>query len=210
MAANPTLIHWGKTVPSGLALTPAEICYAIAIVIIFAVYMRMRMLRNAAKAVRIVARNKDKIWSEERLKFGTADLFRDIRAAWSKGNLAAVQKHLEPLLYAEWSARLAGPYPRGGVHEASLLSIYDVEIMNAKDYLDNSKDEFTARISFSGPGRATGRTGSGITGERLFVEYWKMGRHKDAWRVREVMRDGVPAGISLALDPSVDGGGGGQ
>jgi hypothetical protein len=37
----------------------------------------------------------------------------------------------------------------------------------------------------------------------LFVEYWKMGRSGNRWKVREITRDGVLARMSLALEPTI-------
>ncbi|HKP94858.1 MAG TPA: TIM44-like domain-containing protein [Fibrobacteria bacterium] len=191
------LFHWEKTVP----LTPSNVLYGLAGLVIVATYLRMRMLRNAAKARETVSKSRDKAWNREKLRQGTADMFREIQAAWNQGNAAKLERRLERKLFEEWSERLASLKLKGERRSMAHITVHKVEILNAKDYLDNTRDEFTARISFDGLETVGEAEGEDRAEEGRLVEYWKMGRSGEAWKVREVMRDGVLARISLALEP---------
>ncbi|GEM_PF-5859088 len=197
------LFHWGKTVPSGIHITPSEICFAAAALILFVFYIRMKMRFNEAEAARILARSHEAAWNERDLKLGVIETFKDVQDAWGKGDFPRLHALLERKLYQEWQLRKAEADMADGTRETvSDVTVNEVEIVNAKDFFDNSKDEFTARISFNAT-EAVIRSGTETRIENgVFVEYWKMARLRDQWKVREIMRDGLLVRMSLALDPS--------
>lgn len=212
MASNVShardIIHTEKTVPFGLHIKPSHICFALAAILIAALYHRRRFKPNMVKAVRIVPGNRDAAWEEANLKLGTVETFKEVQAAWSNGDLAALSRYVEKNLCREWELhkvemRMAELRVADKGREISGVTVHEVEIINAKDYLDNAKDEFVARISFNAVD-ATYRDKEAIRIEDgHFIEFWKMGRFQDRWKVREISRDGVLAKLSMALGPSI-------
>jgi predicted lipid-binding transport protein (Tim44 family) len=196
------LIHWEKTVPSGFELRPSHVCFAGAAVLLVAFYFRLKFRANAAAAARILAASRDAAWNERDLKLGMQETFKEVQTAWAEGNPAKLSLLLERPLYQEWEMRKAEERLAGTRQVVSDAVLQEVEIVNAKDLLDNSKDEFIARLTFHATeaqyrGDVAVKSGSG-----LITEYWKMGRMKDRWKVREIQRDGVLVRMSLALEPS--------
>jgi predicted lipid-binding transport protein (Tim44 family) len=196
------LIHWEKTVPSGFELRPSYICFAGAAVLLLAFYIRIRLRANAAAAARIVAASRDAVWNERDLKLGMHETFKDVQTASAQGNLARLGNLLERPLYQEWELRRAEERMSGVRQVISDITLQEVEIVNARDLLDNSKDEFIARLTFSAT-ESQYRDGLAVqSGNGVFTEYWKMGRAKDRWKVREIQRDGVLVRMSLAWESS--------
>jgi predicted lipid-binding transport protein (Tim44 family) len=201
-SAARELIHWEKTVPSGFELRPSHVCFAGAAVLLVAFYVRLKLRANAAAAARILAASRDAAWNERDLKLGMQDTFKEVQAAWAQGNLAKLSLLLERPLYQEWELRRAEERLAGTRQVVSDAILQEVEIVNAKDLLDNSKDEFIARLTFHAT-EAQHRDGQVLkSGNGFITEYWKMGRMKDRWKVREIQRDGVLVRMSLALEPS--------
>jgi hypothetical protein len=197
------LIRREETVPFGLQIKPSHICFGLAAIIIAALYYRRRFKSNAVKAARIVTGNRDPAWEEENLRIGTVETFKEVQAAWSKGDLEGLSRYVEKKLCKEWELRKAELRMAGERHEVSCITVDEVEIINAKDYLDNAKDEFIARICFNAVDATHGDRGVVRREDGRFIEFWKMGRYQDRWKVREISRDGVLARMSLALEPTV-------
>lgn len=201
-SAARELIHWEGTVPSGFELRPSYICFAGAAVLLASFYVRLKLRANAAAAARILAAGRDAAWNERDLKLGMEETFKEVQTAWAKGDLVKLSALLERPLYREWEMRRAEERLAGTRQAVSGAILHEVEIVNAKDLLDDSKDEFIARLVFSAT-ETFYRDGSEVkNGSGVITEFWKMGRMKDRWKVREIQRDGVLARMSLALEPS--------
>ncbi|MDQ3001919.1 MAG: TIM44-like domain-containing protein [Fibrobacterota bacterium] len=197
------IIHTENIVPFGLHIKPSHICFALAAIIITALYYRRRFKPKLVIGHGIVTGKRDAAWEEANLKLGTVETFKEVQAAWSKGDLAALSLYVEKKLCREWELRKAEMQMTDARLEISGVTVHEVEIINAKDYLDNVKDEFIARISFNAVD-ATNRDKEPIRIEEgQVIEFWKMGRFQDRWKVREISRDGILARISLALEPSI-------
>jgi predicted lipid-binding transport protein (Tim44 family) len=196
------LFHWENTFPAGFELRPSYICFAGAAVLLAAFYVRLKLRANAAAAARILAASRDAAWNERDLKLGMEETFKEVQAAWAQGNLATLNALLERPLYQEWEVRRAEERLEGTRRVVSDAILQEVEIVNAKDLLDDSKDEFIARLTFAAT-EAQYRDDRAVKHENgVITEYWKMGRMKDRWKVREIQRDGVLVRMSLALEPS--------
>jgi predicted lipid-binding transport protein (Tim44 family) len=201
--AGHQLVHWGETAPSGIHLRPGQVASVLGLAALAALFYRFRIKRNAAKAAGILAANADPAWNEEKLILEISDAFAMIQAAWMQGNLTGLRGMLEPRLYQEWEVRRAELRLDGSRHEVSDVTVHRVEIVNAKDYLDNAMDELTAKISFNAT-ESFHRNKDAVRVENgLFAEYWKMGRSGKHWKVREITRDGILARMSLALEPTI-------
>ena len=197
------MVHWESTVPSGIHLGVGHVASVLAFIAVAVLFYWFRIKRNAAKAAGILATSADPAWNEERLIREMTESFTKIKAAWTQGNLTRLSGLLEPRLYREWEMRRAELRLDGSRHMVSDVTVHQVEIVNAKDYLDNAKDELTARISFNAT-EAIFRNQEAVSADNgLFVEYWKMGRSGKGWKVREITRDGILARMSLALEPTV-------
>jgi predicted lipid-binding transport protein (Tim44 family) len=199
---NNKIVNFGPTVQSGIHLRAEHIAAALAVAGLAGLYYWWRFRRNAGNAARILSQNPDPIWNEESLKAGAAETFRKVKAAWSGGQSGRLNDLLEGPLFREWEMRKAEARMAGERESVSGITVQDVEILNAKDFLDDGKDEFIAAISFNAT-EALHRNGAQVRIENgVFVEFWKLGRHGKGWRVREISRDGVLARMSLALEPS--------
>jgi predicted lipid-binding transport protein (Tim44 family) len=198
----------GDGPPFSITLTPSHLLYGLAALLLIATYLRTRRLLKADKPARTAPAERDKGKNEERLKLRTLELFREIQQAWAEGNTMMLERRLEGRLLSGWSARRAEPPPAEARLSAAEVGVVGVSILNAKEHRDDSRDEFTARIEFAVVEAAEEKGAGGKNGSRgrrrgAFTEYWTFARRDGEWRVRAVMRDGVMAPISLALEPAL-------
>ncbi|MEO6098452.1 MAG: TIM44-like domain-containing protein [Fibrobacteria bacterium] len=201
-SAARELIHWGKTIPGAFELRPSYICFAGAAVLLATFFIRLKLRVKAAEAARILAAGRDAVWNERDLKLGMEETFKEVQAAWAQGNLATLSTLLERPLHQEWEIRRAEERLVGSRQVVSGATLSEVEIVNANALLENSRDEFIARLTFNA---TEGQRHDGLavkSAHRVITEYWKMGRMKNRWKIREIQRDGILVRMSMAWEPS--------
>lgn len=190
-------------VPGGSHIRPSHICFAIAGVLIVILYLRRKRLGYANRSSKKVSGGKDLDWKIEDLRLGTMGVFLEIQSAWAEGDMVKLNRYLEKALFQEWETRRAGLKPENLIQTVTDVTIQESEIIDAKGFLDYTKDEFTAKLLFIATDKANPDGSPGRTGTRRFIEVWKMGRFQERFRVREISRDGAPVKLSLALESAL-------
>lgn len=186
-------------IPLGLPLTPSNILYGLAILIIVATYLRMRRLRLYGKGRPGGASGATGFRNVKILRADAEELIRDVRSAWTDGNLSRLERRLDRNLFNLWSASLAAsrgsaqaPSGRAQPSSAASARVILIEILTAEAVAGVSDGKFVARVTFAMQ-KAPETSGLATGMPERFSEEWKLIRFPDGWKLREVRRDGVPA-----------------
>jgi len=149
----------------------------------------------------------DKLWNRQAMLERARQVFLDVTLAREKGDPAAVPT---AELFPDVATNLQGELVRLGGQGTQLefrnLCVRKAELILVRNFSDNSKDEFTVRISAHAQ-RAVRRNNLLISQDAdvtPFVEFWTFGRLDNEWKLKEVL---PPArGGELVATENVDEG----
>ena len=149
----------------------------------------------------------DKLWNRQAMLERARQVFLDVTLAREKGNPASIPA---TELFPDVATNLQGELVRLGGQGTQLefrnLCVRKAELILVRNFSDNSKDEFTVRISAHAQ-RAVRRNNlliSQDTDVTPFVEFWTFGRLDNEWKLKEVL---PPArGGELVATENVDEG----
>jgi hypothetical protein len=117
-------------------------------------------------------------------------VFLDVTLAREKGDPGSVPT---AELFPDVATSLQGELVRLGAQGTQLefrnLCVRKAELILVQNYSDNSKDEFTVRISAHAQ-RAVRRNNLLISRDAdvtPFVEFWSFGRRDNEWKLKEVL-----------------------
>lgn len=149
----------------------------------------------------------DKLWNRQAMLERARQVFLDVTLAREKGDPAAIPT---AELFPDVATNLQGELVRLGGQGTQLefrnLCVRKAELILVRNFSDNSKDEFTVRISAHAQ-RAVRRNNLLISQDAdvtPFVEFWTFGRLDNEWKLKEVL---PPArGGELVATENVDEG----
>ena len=149
----------------------------------------------------------DKLWNRQAMLERARQVFLDVTLAREKGDPAAIPA---TELFPDVATNLQGELVRLGGQGTQLefrnLCVRKAELILVRNFSDNSKDEFTVRISAHAQ-RAVRRNNLLISQDAdvtPFVEFWTFGRLDNEWKLKEVL---PPArGGELVATENVDEG----
>jgi len=149
----------------------------------------------------------DKLWNRQAMLERARQVFLDVTLAREKGDPASIPA---TELFPDVATNLQGELVRLGGQGTQLefrnLCVRKAELILVRNFSDNSKDEFTVRISAHAQ-RAVRRNNLLISQDAdvtPFVEFWTFGRLDNEWKLKEVL---PPArGGELVATENVDEG----
>lgn len=132
----------------------------------------------------------DKLWNRQAMVERARQVFLDVTLAREKGDPAGIPT---AELFPDVATNLQGELVRLGGQGTQLefrnLCVRKAELILVRNFSDNSKDEFTARISAHAQ-RAVRRNNLLISQDAdvtPFVEFWTFGRLDNEWKLKEVL-----------------------
>jgi predicted lipid-binding transport protein (Tim44 family) len=148
----------------------------------------------------------DKLWDRQAMLDRAREVFLHVTLAREKGDPAAIPANE---LFPDVTASLQGELVRLGGQGTKLefrnLCVRKAELILVRNFADNSKDEFTVRLSAHAQ-RIVHRGGLLISEDPYvtpFTEYWTFGRLDNEWKMKEVL---PPArGEAAVTAENVDG-----
>jgi len=149
----------------------------------------------------------DKLWDRTAMLERARSVFLQITLARERGDPAAIPRALMfPEPAAALQAQLDDARKQGLLLELRNLCVRKVELILVRNFADNSKDEFTVRISAHAQ-KGVVRNGKLESQQEYvmpFLEYWTFGRLDGEWKFKESL---PPArGESLVAAENVDEG----
>jgi predicted lipid-binding transport protein (Tim44 family)/sortase (surface protein transpeptidase) len=132
----------------------------------------------------------DKIWDRQFMLETTRRTFLEVLAAWESGNEAEIPaKDLFPEVTEHLRQSIMKNKKEGIMLEFRNLCIRKVELVLVRNYTDNTKDEFVARLRAHA--QKIVQRNSRITHEdedvTLFEQYLTFGRLDNQWKLKEIM-----------------------
>jgi predicted lipid-binding transport protein (Tim44 family) len=132
----------------------------------------------------------DKLWNRETMLARARQVFLDVTLAREKGDPAGVPAaELFPDVAANLQGELVSLGAQGTQLEFRNLCVRKAELILVRNFPDNSKDEFTVRISAHAQ-RAVRRNNLLISRDpdvTPYVEFWTFGRLDNEWKLKEVL-----------------------
>jgi predicted lipid-binding transport protein (Tim44 family)/uncharacterized membrane protein YgcG len=132
----------------------------------------------------------DKLWNRQAMLERARQVFLDVTLAREKGDPAAVPTaELFPDVATNLQGELVSLGAQGTQLEFRNLCVRKAELILVRNFSDNSKDEFTVRISAHAQ-RAVRRNNLLISQDAdvtPFVEFWTFGRLDNEWKLKEVL-----------------------
>ena len=132
----------------------------------------------------------DKIWNREQMIRRAGDAFTNVMLALESGNVADIpEAYVMPAFAEALRKELEHRRHEGITQEFRNLCVRKVELVLIQNYLDDTKDEFTTRISAHAQ-RFMTKNGRSLQADEYvmpFEEFWVFGRLKGEWNVKEVL-----------------------
>jgi hypothetical protein len=132
----------------------------------------------------------DKIWNRDNMLELVRNTFTQVILARESNNIADIpDDKLFPDVAASLKAEMTRLQDSNSRIEFRNLCVRKVDLILVRNFADNSKDEFVARISAHAQ-RGIFRDGQTVMQEpdvSPFTEYWTFGRLDNQWKVREVL-----------------------
>jgi len=147
----------------------------------------------------------DKLWDRNRLKDRVRRVFLNTLLARQANDEGAVKgDDLWPEMAQALRADVRQRKAEGLVVEYRNLCVRKIEVVLVRNYKDNRRDEFTARVTAHAQ-QVAWRNGQ-VAGQEpyvtAFTEYWTFGRLDGEWKLREVLPPA--AGDKHVTAPNVD------
>ncbi len=147
----------------------------------------------------------DKIWDRQAMLETTRRIFLELMAARSLGNAAdAPDGDLFPQLAAHFKEEIARNKMQGVAVELRNLCVRKVELILVRNYADNARDEFVARVrahAQRGLLRA-GRVSRQDEDVVPFEQYLTLGRLQNRWKLKEILS--AEAGQAAVKEENLD------
>ena len=132
----------------------------------------------------------DKLWDRQQMLQRARDVFMSVYAAREANDpAAACDNDLFPDIAKSLREEIARCAAQGVTVEFRNLCIRKVELILVRNYSDNSRDEFTARISAHAQRvvKSGGHETAADPHVVPFEEYWTFGRLDKTWKLKEVL-----------------------
>lgn len=147
-----------------------------AVVLVSATRSYLRVRRAKAERDLRAAAAFDPFWDPESLRERVARTFRDINAAWSESDEAALDRLLAPSLRDAWVAQLRAMASHGRTNRLSGIDIGRMVFERLQDIPDTPDDVLWVKISYDAAD-VHGRADSPATTHDLSIsENWKFRR----------------------------------
>lgn len=147
----------------------------------------------------------DKIWSRQSMIESTRRIFLEVMAAWESGNEADIpDKDLFPEVTEHLRQSIVKNSKDGVTLEFRNLCNRKVELVLVRNFTDNTKDEFVARVRAHAQ-KIIRRNGSIIHQDEdvtPFEQYLTFGRLDNQWKLKEIMS--TKAGQSVLSQENFD------
>jgi len=140
----------------------------------------------------------DKLWQRPAMIERVRQVFTAVKLAEESGDAAGVQDGLFPDAAAHLAQQLAAQKARGLTVEYRNLCVRSVELILVRNFADNARDEFTARVSAHAQQIVRHANGTVLVQDddvAPFVEFWTFGRLDNQWKLKAVL---PPAGGAQA------------
>ena len=131
----------------------------------------------------------DKLWNQPAMEARARQVFTTVKLAEEAGDAASVRADLFPDAAEHFAQQLANRKEQGGI-EYRNLCVRKVELILVRNFADNAKDEFTARISAHAQQIVRRADGTEVARDEYvtpFVEFWCFGRLDNRWKLKEVL-----------------------
>ena len=132
----------------------------------------------------------DKLWDQRAMEERVRQVFLAIKLAEEGGDDACVRGDLFPDAAAHLAEQLAAQRKQGLTPEYRNLCVRKVELILVRNFADNTRDEFTARISAHAQQFVRRADGGEVARDEYvkpFVEFWTFGRLDKVWKLKEVL-----------------------
>ena len=132
----------------------------------------------------------DKLWDRQAMLALARQVFTHIKMAWESGNAAAVPPgELFPDALENLKQGIDGQRADGITVEYRNFCVRKVELILIRNFTDNTKDDFTVRISAHAQ-KIAKKNGEVLSQDEYvspFEEYWTFGRLDNQWKLKEVL-----------------------
>ena len=132
----------------------------------------------------------DKLWDRQQMIHQARDIFTKVALARESGNPDHIPAaDLFPAVAQSLRADLEGRRREGVSMEFRNLCVRKVELILLENFTDNTKDEFTTRISAHAQ-RIVKKNGHTVRSEQFvtpFEEFWVFGRLDKQWKLKQVL-----------------------
>jgi predicted lipid-binding transport protein (Tim44 family) len=135
----------------------------------------------------------DSLWDRTRMLKKAREIFMEVYLAREKGNLEEIPAAgLFPAAADDLRSQLESARKEGLIVEYRNLCVRKVELLLVRNFAENTRDEFTVRISAHAQ-RIIRRGEQVLRGQEYvtpFEEYWTFGRLDGQWKLKEVLPPG--------------------
>ncbi|MFI5167946.1 MAG: TIM44-like domain-containing protein [Thermoanaerobaculales bacterium] len=149
----------------------------------------------------------DKIWDEQAMLETSRRVFLEMTAAWESGNPSDIPaSDLFPDVAAHLSEEMANNRSHGITMEFRNLCVRKAELILVRNFNDNTKDEFVARIRAHAQRirRQNGQATQQDQDVTPFEQYLALGRSDNRWKLKEILS--AQAGQAALSSENVDEG----
>ena len=140
----------------------------------------------------------DKIWDRQKMIETARRTFLEMMLTWESGELGNISKtDLFPEVYDTMKEDMMSNHQRGIKMEFRNLCVRKVELLLVRNFDDNSKDEFVARIRAHAQKvmEQNGKTISQDDDVAPFEQYLTFGRVYNQWKLKEMLLPGNESGL---------------
>jgi predicted lipid-binding transport protein (Tim44 family) len=147
----------------------------------------------------------DRIWDRQAMQETTRRVFLEMIAALESGNPAQVSADdFFPELAAHLKETMARDAAQGVTREYRNLCVRKVELILVRNFADNTRDEFVARVRAHAQ-KVLRRQGEASQGDQdvvPFEQYLTLGRLDNRWKLKEVLS--AEAGQAAVKEENLD------
>jgi predicted lipid-binding transport protein (Tim44 family) len=137
----------------------------------------------------------DKLWDRESMLARARQIFMDVYLGRESGTVK--DEDMFPEVAASLREEIARRQLAGTSLEFRNLCVRKAELLLVHNFTDNTRDEFTVRISAHA--QRFVKQGGVVVGEDEFVtpftEYWTLGRLDNQWKLKEVLPEAQGEGL---------------
>ncbi len=130
---------------------------------------------------------KDKSWTYNEIQVRISDVFFEVQKAWMARDLLSVEHFISERFYRSNLHHIQWLNDRGWINVLEAMKVKEVKLIGIEDYLDDSKDKFSAFIKFAMTDfyidENTRRYTGGNTAVTTFEEIWHFVKKENYWVV---------------------------
>jgi predicted lipid-binding transport protein (Tim44 family) len=144
----------------------------------------------------------DKIWDENEMKEIVRNIFIAYHVAREAGELGNIKNFLSAGVFESLQETVDMWKSKGDSIEFRNLCVRRVDIVLLRNFSDNTKDEFTARITAHAQ-KVIKQNGNIVKQDEYvtpFEQYWTFGRKDNKWLLKEIL----PPAVSLSGKSNID------